>query len=203
VRRLALFVEFGLPSLRTYHQNLSISAAHRFSGLSVNHLGKQLFNAQYHSPAPSAKLSPDLVPFAHRVRSIEAHWNIDHSSWADGFRQSLRARALSLQLTELHNSNFSCILRQLTPSPRPTSYILSDPRRIAVLRARIRLNRNKLNQSLVRRKPAHHRIVLFVLVLKKQVTTFSLIALLMMLHGSTVPTNLSLRLSCEFCGFHR
>lgn len=64
---------------------------------------------------------------------------------------SLRRNTLTRQISLLHQSDFSRVLRQLQPSPCPTAYILNDSRSAAVLRARIRFNRSNLNHSLYRR----------------------------------------------------
>ena len=49
-------------------------------------------------------------------------------------------------------SRYSRIFRELSLKPAPTTYILTELRHIASLRAKLRLNRNKLNYNLFRRK---------------------------------------------------
>jgi len=151
VHRLALFVEYGLPNLRILHQELYLAYAHRLAALPSSQLSRQLFYEQYNT-IPSHTTPKSLIPFGQRVKSIEASWVVDHASVTPAFKRSLRTRALSLQLVQLRESPSSGILRNLSLKPAPTSYILLEPRQVAILRAKLRLNRNHLNHNRYRRK---------------------------------------------------
>jgi len=170
--RLALFVEFGIPSLRLLFREMQLAAACRFSRLPQLHASADLFNDQYRFFLQPAKARPStksrssvkkgslrgtprsLWPFGCEVKKLECDWDVQHSD-STVINGTLRRRCtLTRQIDILHKSNFSRVLRQLEPSPCPTAYILHDSRAIAVLRARIRLNRNRLNHSLFRRNLA-------------------------------------------------
>jgi hypothetical protein len=149
VHRLGLFIEFGLPNLHLLHQEYSMTYAHRLSLLPPDRIARRLFYEQYDMKVPVS--SGVLTPFGSQVKAIEASWSIDHSSPALTFKRDLRKKALLIQIDELINSHSSRILCQLSLKPLVSSYIMLDSRINAVLRARIRLNRNKLNYNQYRR----------------------------------------------------
>jgi len=176
--RLALFVEFGIPSLRLLFREIQLATACRFYRLPQSHLSSELFHDQYYLSQPSqpstksrsrinahssvkahslikprslAKVPRPLWPFGRSVKKLECEWDIQHSDSAVINGTALRRCTLSRQLDLLHKSNFSHLLCNLQPSPCPTAYIRHDPRTTAILRARIRLNRCNVNHSLFRR----------------------------------------------------
>ena len=152
VHRLAVLVEFGLPNLRLKHEELAISYAHRLSNQPSAHLASQLLVDQYRRPLQTSLNS--LTPLGSYLKQVEARWNWDHTLNVPAFKRSLRSRALSMQIDQLRKGVFSRLLRSLSLKPAPCSYIKLEQRPLAILRARLRLNRTHLNYSKFRRNLA-------------------------------------------------
>ena len=150
VHRLAVLVEFGLPNLRLLHQELAISYAHRLVNQPDGHLARVLLLEQYARPIQTSL--NHLTSFGSYLKQAEARFNFDHSEQIPAFKRSLRSRSLSMQIDQLRKCEYSRILRNVSIHPSPCSYIKLDQRPSAILRARLRLNRNHLNYTKFRCK---------------------------------------------------
>ena len=82
----------------------------------------------------------------------ESRWNIVHSTaLASNFNQ-LSSHALQRQRQSLLKQRSGNLYKYLVPPEQPASYLMIEPRFIARLRARIRLNRPSFNASLSTRR---------------------------------------------------
>ena len=114
------------------------------------HLARVLLLEQYARPIQTS--FNRLTSFGSYLKQAEARFNFDHSTQIPAFKRSLRSRSLSMQIDQLRNCEYSQILRNVSIQPSPCSYIKLDQRPIAILRARLRLNRNHLNYTKFRCK---------------------------------------------------
>ena len=130
--------------------------AYRLASQPHDHLARNLLAEQYALPLQTSFDS--LTPFGSHLKQVEARWNFDHTVHVPAFKRALRSRALSIQIEQLLKSPFSTILRKLSLKPWPCSYIKLDQRPVAILRSRLRLNRNHLNYTQFRCKlvPSPH-----------------------------------------------
>ena len=149
--KLALFVEFGLVRPALWRECSALVFAHRvdveLGKAQPNHPVHLLFVQQSRGYLP--KRCPKYrIPFAKAVKTVEYRFDVDHESDLAARVASLRKRALARQIRQIRAPDekrpTSRYAKELKLCPAPTSYILTDKRDIAVLRARIRLNRHHL-----------------------------------------------------------
>ena len=140
VHRLAVLVEFGLPNSRVAHRLKSTrrSPSQSAASRTVRTTHSNFLNR--------------LNSFGSCLKQAEARFNFDHSKQILAFKRSLRSRSLSMQIDQLRKCEYSRILRNVSIQPSPCIYIKLDQRPIAILRARLRLNRNHLNYTKFRCK---------------------------------------------------
>jgi hypothetical protein len=110
-----------------------------------------LFASQYALPVQPS------TPKSHRrlgqvLKAIENRWRIDHSSVTASSYIEITSCALEKQRQSLLEQRSGRLYKYLGPPEQTASYILIEPRRIARLRARIRLNRPSFNASLFTRR---------------------------------------------------
>ena len=149
--RLALQVEFGVVNPRIHHDRTSLAFAHRCHSLPATHPARSVFDQQY-SRIPKPRTPKSHLTFGQTVKAIEAEWKIPLDGAQLAQLVSTRASGLSRQLELLHASPFSRSYDALKPPATPCPYIVNNPRPIAVLRGRLRLNRPHFNASLFKRK---------------------------------------------------
>ena len=148
--RLSLLIEFGIPGPSLLHDCLSLAFAHRvhiqYPETCPSNPALATFLAQ--SETRLRRHHPkSLIPFAKLVKKVEIAWNIEHTNPRASSPCLLRPQALKHQIRAIQSLDPAVRPRyaDLCLQPKPASYITSDSRPVAVLRARIRLNRHHLN----------------------------------------------------------
>lgn len=106
-----------------------------------DHPAHVIYRAQLLARLPP-KLPRAYIPLAKSVKTIEYLFGIEHTSDAASSVRDLRARALKIQIARLRSSLTPPRYASLKLHPAPATYILTDNRPTATLRARIRLNRH-------------------------------------------------------------
>lgn len=96
------------------------------------------------------------IPFAKFIKKIEVAWERDVCSHFDHTHPDCKSvaafypRALAKNVTALHAEDQPVRFARFAQHAEPPGYILSDARPIAILRARLRLNRHHFNELLYR-----------------------------------------------------
>jgi hypothetical protein len=151
VHRLSLLSELGLVGLKRYHQSSAVAFARRAFGLHYNHPTQELFfkrQKELRHPQKRAKKDLKSLPtFASTLAKAEATLDLKHSSAS---KAKIRQHTTTAHETDLKTSKFGSRYKSLRTSPGVAAYVLSDPRPVAALRARLRLNRASLNSVLYR-----------------------------------------------------
>ena len=148
VHRLSLLSEIGLVGLRRYHQASSVAFARRVFDLDYQHPTQELFFQRQRElkfrPKRELKSQPT---FATSLSKAELELGVKHQSAS---RADTRKAASTAHESDLKASKYGSRYKVLRTTHGVAEYVLSDPRPVAVLRARLRLNRAGLNSILFR-----------------------------------------------------
>jgi hypothetical protein len=148
VHRLSLLSELGLVGLKRYHQSTAVAFAHRAFGLDYNHPTQELFfRRQIERKKHPKRELKSLPSFATTLAKAELALTIRHQSAS---RAHIRSAVADAQAGELKESKLGARYKFLRESAGVAEYVLRDPRSVAALRARIRLNRASINAVLYR-----------------------------------------------------
>lgn len=151
VQKLALMVEFGLVRPSVWHDCCALVFAHRVDVKLAkdrpNHPSTLIFRSESGGFLP--KDCPKYRrPLGKRIKTAEFRLGVSHISDKASCMASLRKLALARQIQQIRlpdkQQPKSRYATEFSLWPAPATYIMSDPRDIAVLRARIRLNRHHL-----------------------------------------------------------
>jgi len=153
--KLALFVEFGIACPKLWRECSALVFAHHVDcelGESrPDHPARKLFWDQRSVPLPK-RCPKSRIPFGKAVETYAYRFGVDHDDTKAANVASLRKLALKRQIGWIRSTDAkrqpSRYAREFTLRPAPTSYILTDSRQIATLRACIRLNRHHLRSRL-------------------------------------------------------
>ena len=144
--RLAVLVEFGLPSIADYRRERLLALGGRFAVMPNDRLAK----AAWDEAADKPRLAGRAEFLPHAVRDVEALWNVVRTLPS----RRRRARAVAATFASWHaRPDVSVFLKGLRPAasaPGPAAYLRADLPRVAVLRARLRFRRCRLNEILAR-----------------------------------------------------
>jgi len=151
VQKLGLLVEFGIVRPSVWHDCCALVFAHRVDVKlekdRPGHPSTFIFRTEAGGFLPK-NCPKHRVPFGKVIKAVEHRFSIAHTSDKASCMASLRKHALVQQLHQLRlpekQKAPSCYATEFALWPSPASYIMSDPRDIALLRARIRLNRHHL-----------------------------------------------------------
>jgi hypothetical protein len=151
VQRLALLTEFGVVCPKLWRETSAMVFAHHVDcELGVNrpdHPAHKLFIAQRRTPLPK-RCPKSRIPLAKSIITYAYRFGVDHDDSQSANIASMRKLALKRQISWLKDPKGkrppTRYTREFKQRPAATSYILTDTRQIATLRARIRLNRHHL-----------------------------------------------------------
>lgn len=167
---VGILVECAVPGVRLWIEHLALRLARRVVQLPRGHSARECFELSRDEILPIERVESgrDLssLPFGLLIFSIEARWfGLDEWSWFGvdfGLRThaTFRTKSLSLNTKELLLRQYTNAvidgrcqhLLQLKHSSHLSAYLRLDRRSTAVIRARLRLDRAKLNSSLFDRK---------------------------------------------------
>jgi Reverse transcriptase (RNA-dependent DNA polymerase)/Endonuclease-reverse transcriptase len=150
-QKLGLFVEFGVVCPKLWRECSALSFAHHvdceLGKVRPDHPAHKLFIEQSRAPLPK-RCPKRYIPLAKSTVAYAYRFEVDHTDSRAAKIASMRKRALERQINWLKETRGkrkpTRYAREFTQCPAPTSYILTDTRQIATLRARIRLNRHHL-----------------------------------------------------------
>jgi len=151
VQKLALLAEFGLVRPSIWRDCCALVFAHRVDVKLLkdrpDHPIVKIFREEARSRL--RKNCPKyLIPFGKAIKAAEHRLGVSHVSEKASRIASLRKLALTRQICQLRTPDqhhkCSSYSSDFALCPAPTSYIKSDSKTTAVLRARIRLNRHHL-----------------------------------------------------------
>jgi hypothetical protein len=159
--KLALFVEFGVVCPKLWRECSAMVFAHRvdceLGESQPDHPVHKLFLEQRRMRLPK-RCPKRCIPLAKSVVTYEYRFGADHEDTHTANVASMRKLALERQIRWIKDPGGkrqpSRYTREFTLRPAPASYILTDNRQIATLRARIRLNRHHLRSRLHTLDPA-------------------------------------------------
>lgn len=149
--KLALFVEFALVRPQLWHGCSAIVFAHRIdtqlAEANPKHPAHLIFREQSRAALPR-NCPKYRIPLAKAVKTVEWQLGVDHDSSEASRISSLRKPALSRQIRQIlgpkEPHKRSRYATAHTMRLAPASYLLLDPRKTAILRARLRFNRHHL-----------------------------------------------------------
>ena len=148
VHRSSLFSEFGVFDMRLLHHVFAVSFARRCFLLPYNHPSHELMllrrRQRRSNPTPFAR---SRVPFCVVLERSEAVLKLKHHS---STKSGLHRAALAHQHDELNASAYGALFQSVKRSPGISQYIRSELRPAARNRARLRLDRARLNVVLHR-----------------------------------------------------
>ena len=146
--KLALFVEFAIVRPILWRDCCALVFAHRLDvKLGRNkpqHPAHLLFRAEARAFLPR-RCPKYRIPFGKAIKTIEYQFGVDHDS-DKACAASLRKIALVRQINQIRApkelQDRSRYAEEFNLCPAPASYIMTDSRVVATLRARIRMNRH-------------------------------------------------------------
>ena len=148
VHRSSLFSEFGVFDMRLLHHVFAVSFARRCFLLPYNHPSHELMllrrRQRRSNPTPFAR---SRVPFCVVLERSEAVLKLKHHS---STKSGLHRAALAHQHDELNASAYGALFQSVKRSPGISQYIRCELRPAARNRARLRLDRVRLNVVLHR-----------------------------------------------------
>ena len=146
VHRISLLSELGLVGIKRYHQSTAVAFARRAYGLDCDHPTQELFfkrQIELKLPKKHSKRELKSQPtFALSLAKAEVALGLKASTAS---RSSIKRNTSSAHESDLKASKLGSRYKSLRTSQGVAAYVLSDPRPVAVLRARLRLNRANLN----------------------------------------------------------
>jgi hypothetical protein len=151
VEKLAIFVEFGVLCAKLRRECSALVFAHHVDcELGANrpdHPARKLFLLQRSVSLPKG-CPKSRIPFGKAVATYAYRFGVEHDDNKAANVATMRKLALKRQIGWICRADEkrkpSRYAKEFTPRPAPTSYILTDDRQTATLRARIRLNRHHL-----------------------------------------------------------
>jgi hypothetical protein len=151
VQKMALFVEFGIVCPQLWRECSAMVFAHHVDcELGANrpdHPAHLLFKEQRSVSLPK-RCPKSRIPFGKAVETYAYRFAVDHNDSKAASVATLRKLALERQIGLIRRTDGkrqpTRYAREFELRPAPTSYILTDSRPSATLRARLRLNRHHL-----------------------------------------------------------
>ena len=151
VQKLGLFVEFGVVCPKLWRECSAMVFAHRVDcelGVSrPDHPAHKLFNEQRSVRLPK-RCPKSCIPLAKATVTYEYRFGVDHDDSRAANVASMRKLALERQIRKIRETDGkrrpTHYAREFKLRPATASYVLTDTRQIATIRARIRLNRHHL-----------------------------------------------------------
>jgi hypothetical protein len=142
VQKLGLLVEFGIVRPSVWHDCCALVFAHRVDVKlekdRPGHPSTFIFRTEAGGFLPK-NCPKHRVPFGKVIKAVEHRFSIAHTSDKASCMASLRKHALVQQLHQLRlpekQKAPSCYATEFALWPSPASYIMSDPRDIALLRS--------------------------------------------------------------------
>lgn len=153
--KLALFVEFGVVCPKLWREVSASVFAHRVDcelGESrPDHPAHVLFKEQRSMRLPR-RCPKYRIPFGKAIATYAHRFAVDHDDSKAASVATMRKLALERQIGWIRRADGkrqpSRYAREFKLRPAPASYILTDDRLTATLRARLRLNRHHLRSRL-------------------------------------------------------
>jgi hypothetical protein len=146
--RLSLFTDFGVLGFQRLHQLRAVAFANRVFRGPYDHPAQELFFARQLAYLKKLPIhAKSRIPFSVCLARAETDLGVRHQRVT---RSDLHKAAHSAQDRELVGATAASLFKRVQSRVKPASYLLSDPRPTAVLRARFRLNRANLNAWLYR-----------------------------------------------------
>lgn len=167
---VGLLIECAIPDVQTWAEHLALRLARRIMKLPDNHSARVCFELRHDSILPIERIESNryfcTLPFGQLVCAIEGRWfGLNEDSYFgvdDGVRSwtSFLSPDLKLSTPELLTRcyNMAAVdqrapyLLAVKQGPGLPPYLKHDGRVMASHRARLRLNRAKLNSSLAERR---------------------------------------------------
>ena len=143
---LAVLAECGIPSMPRFRDLQMLLFARRVMLLPDDHPSRAVYLSQLAVKKPGAK---SRFPLAKRVVQLRKEWLIQTLKTEP--REKLADRAQKLSFYDLSFGKGSRMLKSIKKRPGTSAYVMSDSRVVGALRARLRLDRSLLNESMSRR----------------------------------------------------